>query len=181
MNSFILYYSNMNKKSLPAKPDALAMARIAHKRVTGHELGDIQINVLIRLSYGRMIDALNRKLAPYQLNHVGYLAMMTLFSSPDNHANPSDLCINIGENKANVTRICDDLVAKGFLHRVTNTEDRRRVDLSLTSDGIALLEEIVPKLRQHVARLFGTFSKEEKDTFKRLLNKLNQALDSFTA
>lgn len=166
----------MNNHTDPISHDALSIAAAAHKRVAGGELGDIRINIMIRMCHGHMVDALNRRLAPYQLNHVGYLAMMTLFSTPDNHANPTDLCVAIGETKGNMTRICDDLVAKGLLHRVPNDEDRRRVDLSLTPAGVALLEEIVPKLRQQAALLFGIFSDEEKDTLTRLLGKLTQAL-----
>ena len=39
-------------------------AQVAHKRATGEELGDPQINILIRTGYDGMIPVLDRALSP---------------------------------------------------------------------------------------------------------------------
>lgn len=147
----------------------------AHRRVASAMPGDTTINILIRLNHGLVMDWLNRHLAPYDISNVCYFAMVMLHSTPHNSANPSDLCRATGETRGNMTRICDELVEKGLIQRITNPEDRRRVDLSLTDAGIALLREVVPKLRKEIAGVYRGFSEDEKNTLVGLLVKLNQA------
>jgi MarR family transcriptional repressor of emrRAB len=117
-------------------------------------------------------------LAPYQLSNIGYFAMMMLYSTPDNLANPSEICKVTGETRGNMTRICDDLVEKDLMRRVTSPDDRRRVNLSLTDKGISLLQTIVPEIRAGVKGLFSSFSETEKANLVKLLLKLNAALES---
>jgi len=76
-----------------------------------------------------------------------------------------------------MTRICDELVDKGLMRRVTNQEDRRRVDLSLTDEGVALLKTAVPELRKKTHVMMSIFSEAEKATLVDLLTRLNQKLE----
>jgi MarR family transcriptional repressor of emrRAB len=150
----------------------------AHERAAGEALGDIRISILIRHNNGLMMDLLNRNLAPYKLSSVSYFAMMMLFSRANNLANPSELCDATGETRGNMTRICDELVDKGLMRRVTNMEDRRRVDLSLTDEGMTLLQTAVPALRAKAKTVFDSFSEEEKSTLFGLLLRLKDVLES---
>ena len=130
----------MNKIKRLKQSETEAIVARTHRRISGVALGDVKIGVLIKQSHELIMDDLNNRLAPYGLSHVAYFAMNTLYSITDNLANPSELCAITGETRANMTRICDDLVEKALMRRVTNLEDRRRVDLSLTDEGIALLK-----------------------------------------
>jgi len=156
--------------------DATAFAAVAHERAVGEKLGDIQINILIKMNHGLMFELLGRTLAPYGISAAGYIAMMAIYGSADNLVNPSVLSDATGETRGNMTRICDDLVNHGFMRRVPNLEDRRRVDLSLTEEGMALLRTVVPILRQGAASVFEVFSDKEKATLVSLLTRLHQAL-----
>jgi MarR family transcriptional repressor of emrRAB len=167
----------MNKKIPSGTPDSLEAVARAHKRVASATLGDAHINILIRLNYGMVMDLLNHHLAQFNLSNVGYFAMMMLYSTSDNLANPSELCRMTGETRGNMTRICDELVGKGLMRRITNPEDRRRVDLSLSEEGIALLGKAVPVLRKAVASVYRHFSDEEKSTLASLLGKLHRSLE----
>ena len=167
----------MNKIKRLKQSETEDIVTRAHHRVTGAPLGDVRVPILIRQSHGLIMDGLNTRLAPYGLSHVAYFAMNMLHSTSDNLANPSDLCVITGETRANMTRICDDLVEKGLMHRVPNLEDRRRVDLSLTEKGIALLKTIVPELRKKTQTMMKVFSEEEKATLIALLTRLNQSLE----
>jgi MarR family transcriptional regulator, negative regulator of the multidrug operon emrRAB len=151
-----------------------AVAR-AHRRAASVSLGDTSIGILIRLNHASVMDWLNRHLAPFGVSNVCYFTMVMLHSTPNNLANPSDLCRSTGETRGNMTRICDELVEKGLIQRITNAEDRRRVDLSLTDEGIALLRQIIPKLRKEISAVYKPFTEDEKNTLVGLLIKLNQA------
>ncbi len=168
----------MNSKKRMHQSEIENLVEIAHQKASGTGLGDVRINILIKHNNSLMLDLLNLRLAPYGLSSVGYFVMMQLHSTHNNLANPSDLCVRNGETRANMTRICDDLTNKGLMKRVTNMEDRRRVDLSLTDEGIALLQTVVPALRKDVDALFSVFSEEEKATLVALLVKLNQKLEA---
>ena len=103
--------------------------------------------------------------------------MMVLYSRPENLANPSELSDATGETRGNMTRICDELVDKGLVRRVPNAEDRRRVDLSLTDAGMALLNAVAPQLRQNADDFYKrTFTKSEKATLQQLLAQFSAAL-----
>lgn len=168
MNSHIPYKLSDKEKTVAC----------AHMRAAGVTLGDVRTCVLIRHTNGLIAYLLNHLLAPYRLTGVGYFAMMMLRSTPDNLANPSDLCMVTGETRANMTRICDDLVDKGLLQRVPNPNDRRRVDLSLSAAGVALLETVVPMVRDRADSMFDIFSEEERASLHNLLLRLNQKLES---
>ena len=168
----------MNSSTTNLSARALASAELAHQRATGgNGLGDIAIYIQIRACHAMMNERLARMLAPYQLSNVGYFAMMMLYSRPENLANPSELCDATGETRGNMTRICDELVEKGWMQRVPNPDDRRRVDLSLSKSGMKLLNDIVPKLGQKSADFYKTnFSKAEKATLQQLLGQFAEAL-----
>ena len=168
----------MNKQSRNPASVALGGADLAHRKAAGKGLGDIQISILIRLNYFLMNDLLDQELAPHGLTSASYIALMSLYGMPGHTANPSNLCVTTGETRANMTRICDELAAKGWIRRVPSEEDRRRIDLFLTEQGVALLNKTVPLLRDRVDVLFSNFSASEKANLATLLTKLNQTMES---
>jgi MarR family transcriptional repressor of emrRAB len=168
----------MNSQKHVTHSEMEAVVARAHERATGATLGDIKINVLIKHTNLLLLDLLGKGVAPYDLSCVGYIVLIMLYSTPENLANPSDLCVATGETRGNMTRICDDLVDKGFILRVTNPEDRRRVDISLTEKGTALLDTVVPVLRKRAESNFSIFNDDEKNVLISLLSRLNQSLES---
>jgi MarR family transcriptional repressor of emrRAB len=167
----------MNSPERNRSTRAMASAERAHSRATGGGLGDIAIYIQMRACNVMMVERLNRILEPHGLTSVGYITMMSLFSRSENLANPSELCEITGETRGNMTRICDELVDKGWMRRVPNPEDRRRVDLSLTESGMALLKLVAPQLRQNAEDFYKrTFNKAEKATLQQLLTQFSEAL-----
>ena len=157
----------------------MAAAERAHLRATGGGLGDIAIYILVRSCNVMMSERLGNLLAPHDLTGLGYITMMALYSRAENLANPSELSEATGETRGNMTRICDELVDKGWMRRVPNADDRRRVDLSLTDSGMALLNELAPQLRQNADDFYKrSFTKAEKTTLLHLLTKFSEALAS---
>ncbi len=135
----------------------------AHQRAVGEPLGDL----------------LDMALEPYGISGVAYVAMMTLFSTPENCCNPSDICMATGEGRSNMTRITDELVKKGLIKRVASEEDRRRIDLSLTEAGIELLRVVVPEVRERNKTIFSALTPEAKLSFEAELIKVKNALEEY--
>jgi MarR family transcriptional repressor of emrRAB len=169
----------MNNPERNRSVQSMAAAERAHERATGGGVGDIAIYILMRSCNVMMTERLGRLLEPHGLTSLGYITMMALYSRPENLANPSELSDVTGETRGNMTRICDDLVDKGWMRRVPNPEDRRRVDLSLTESGMALLNSVAPQLRRNADDFYKrTFNKAEKATLQQLLTQFAAALSA---
>ena len=63
------------------------------------------------------------------------------------------------------------------MRRTSGENDRRRVHLSVTDQGLSVLEEILPKLWQGTATLWGIFTAEEQAQMNRLLRNLLARLE----
>jgi DNA-binding MarR family transcriptional regulator len=88
---------------------------------------------------------------------------------------PFELSKLLGIDTGLMTRMLDKLEAKGLLERSRSVEDRRVVNLALTSKGeevAARIPEIAPEVLN--ARL-KNFSKAEFEELRRLLNKFIEA------
>jgi MarR family transcriptional repressor of emrRAB len=168
----------MNNTSDVKYEDIQQCVSEAHQRLAGEALGDIGINILIKHSARLITDLLNRELKEYGLSYSSYVALMNLASATDNQVNPSVLCQRTGETRANMTRICDELVDLGLIRRIANSEDRRRVDLSLSDAGLDLLKIVVPRLRSHSTRFFSNFDESEKAVLKSSLAKVVAVLEA---
>ena len=152
---------------------------LAHQRSVGAPLSrEVRMTLLVKHNAWLLSDLLNRTVEPFGISGVAYVALMTLQSTPENLANPSELCTATGETRSNMTRITDELVAKGLIKRVANEADRRRIDLSLSEQGMQLLRQVVPVLREEMQAVFAGFNDDTKTAFESELLKLKQVLES---
>lgn len=75
-------------------------------------------------------------------------------------------------SSGNMTLVVDNLAKHGLVHRQRCPEDRRRVDVTLTEAGRALLEGIWPEHLAGVVAAFGVLTPEERDQLAALCRKL---------
>lgn len=179
INSFVMYYIGMNNQTRLTHTEKEQRVERAHRHAVGEPLGDVRLAILIKHNAWLLSDLLNKVLEPFGISSVGYIAMMTLQGTQENLANPSDICMATGETRSNMTRIVDELVQKGLIKRITNEEDRRRVDLSLTEAGKELLRTVVPMIRKGNEAIFSVFSPEAKAVFEADMLKLKNALEAY--
>ena len=74
------------------------------------------------------------------------------------------------------TRIADLLVDRGFIQRLTDSEDRRVVRISLTNTGKELYKAIDKYTRQRLQQILSTLTYEEKTILLTLVSKLLSGL-----
>ncbi len=74
------------------------------------------------------------------------------------------------KDQANITRSIDRLEKKGFLNRVSNSNDRRIINLFPTQKAKELVEKIVPISNEYNKQLCQGLSKNESEELLRLLN-----------
>jgi len=97
-----------------------------------------------------------------------------------NRAHTYNLCevqermLNRTENS---TRLVEKLRKRGLVSRQTNEEDRRRVDIAITPQGLNLLAEMDEPVEEMNRRTAKALTGEEAQTLTRLLERLRDRLD----
>lgn len=137
--------------------------------------------ILTRLNYHiakSLREVTNQLLKPFNLSYVSFSALMMLFASPNSVINPSKLCDVTGETRTNMTRITDELAARGLIKRHASAEDRRRVVLLLTPKAENLLKKILPLLWEKQTEIYAKFSADEKKILESLLKRQLGAIET---
>ncbi len=77
----------------------------------------------------------------------------------------------IAYDRATLGKVVDRLVEKGLVERRVSSADRRAREVSLTREGEALLERILPVVRAAQPGILTGLTKAEQETFVALLQK----------
>ncbi|MCD9086874.1 MarR family transcriptional regulator [Stenotrophomonas sp. SY1] len=137
--------------------------------------------VLVRLIkglYKTVHDHANAVLRDYDLSHAEYNALMMLYGTPDRPLSPSELADAATEKSANITRLSDQLHGKGLIERIPHAEDRRKLELRLTADGVALVERLLPDMSRLLRQQVQGLSEPEQHRLEQLLKKMLDSVDA---
>ncbi len=134
---------------------------------------------------GRDLNTLlERGLKPAGLAETEFRLLMALCSRGGN-AFAGDVCAALAQSPANLTRISDTLVERGFISRSPDLEDRRRMLLVLQPAGEKLVRALIPRIGPEIGAVFADFTAAEKEqllgSFKRLMasiDAMNASADS---
>jgi len=128
------------------------------------------VGYLVKRAHGLSLDSLEPGLAEHGLTFTQYAVLMAL---RDGIAlNPKDICIKLRHDSGALTRVLDQLEARGLVERSRSAEDRRAIELHLTVQGRAALKTVVPSVVDCINGAIKDFSHAEVDELLRLLNKL---------
>jgi DNA-binding MarR family transcriptional regulator len=134
------------------------------------------IGYLIKRAHSLMLDVLEPVLEKHGFTFVQYVILSWL---RDGIAlNPRDICFQFRHNSGALTRVIDQLAARGLLERIRRDRDRRKVELQLTAGGRETIEILIPLVVQKLNLALADFSSAEVQEFLRLLIKLNTTLQS---
>ncbi len=137
--------------------------------------------VLVRLIkglYKTVHDHANAVLRDFDLSHAEYNALMMLYGTPDRPLSPSELAGAATEKSANITRLSDQLSAKGLIERIPHAEDRRKLELRLTADGVACVERLLPSMSELLRMQVQGLSEAEQHRLEKLLKKMLDSVDA---
>lgn len=118
----------------------------------------------------------NVLLKPYGLNFTTHNALMMIYGSPRARIRTSELAAATSEKATNITRISDELVAKGLVARKPNAQDRRVIELHLTEQGRALIERLQARSWQLLERWYAPLDQKQRDTLQQLLGMQIKAM-----
>lgn len=158
----------MNKSFLPLEE---AIDRV-EKRFPGVPRQEVLLTRLSLHLQQRLACFLNETLKPWGINETVWISLLAMYSCPDGSINPSELSDMLDSSRTNATRISDEMVRKGWVERIACPEDRRKIVLRLTAEGIAFIEGLLPVSREAQKRLWSDFDPAEKQEMERLMRKL---------
>ena len=132
---------------------------------------DNSIGYLISKVRLELYSQVDRELAPHDMTTAQFSIMAHLAYEIADSA--SSLCSGMSYDPGAMTRMVDRLEAKGFVRRVREKEDRRKVRLELTKEGREAFPEMKARVVEVLNRMLKGFSKGEasqlQDFLKRML------------
>jgi DNA-binding MarR family transcriptional regulator len=136
------------------------------------------IGYLTKRAHSLMLDVLEPLLEERGFSFIQYVILAWLREGLA--VNPKDICSQYRHNSGALTRVIDQLAARGFLERVRRDRDRRKVELQLTPAGREAVERLIPLVVEKLNLALADFSSAEVQEFHRLLIKFNTSLQSST-
>lgn len=157
-----------------------SLNRLKH-RVPELPITQILTSRMLVLLGRELSNSLDQRLRPYGLTEIEFRTLMNVYSMQGAPMYPGELCTNLGNSPANITRITDNLVERGLLSRVADETDRRRLLLTLTPAGEQLAQDVLPVMLSSVRASYQEFSAAELEQLLGCLRQLAQLLDAAAA
>ena len=132
------------------------------------------VGYLLKRSHALLRDVSEPALAARGFTFIQYIILVWIRDGIA--VNPKDICFEYRHNSGALTRVIDQLADRGLLERVRGVEDRRKVDLRLTSAGRKAVESLIPFMVDTLNTALGDFSGSEVRELVRLLHKFNANL-----
>lgn len=136
---------------------------------------------LLRMTYQiqkNMRDLTNAALKAHDLVDASYMVLAVLYGSDDETSNASTLGLACHEKPANLTRVCNDLEARGLISRGTRPGDRRSVMISLTEPGRDLIAAVLPAVWHNTTVAYDGFTPAELQQLEQMFTRQLRNLDN---
>ena len=135
---------------------------------------DLASKTLINLHYtSRLIEEkFNALLKEHDLSNPQFNVLRILRGQKGKPASLACIQERMIDRNSNTTRLVDKLIVKNLVKRQTCPENRRKVEIEITPDGLDLLKELDPITKNFNALTLENFNTEALETLNNLLNKL---------
>jgi DNA-binding MarR family transcriptional regulator len=123
-------------------------------------------------TYDRLRRLEDELFSQYELTPQQYNALRLLRGEHPGSLPTLALAARLVSHAPDITRLLDRLVGRGLIRRQRPTENRRQVQVSITSDGLALLKKLDKLVRKCHEEQLGHLSADE---LRRLIHLLEAA------
>lgn len=119
-------------------------------------------------------DHLSEALKPYKLSIAQFNVLRILRGQKGKPASLS--CVNekMIHKMSNTTRLIDKLLKKGLVDRIICPKNRRQIELTITSEGLDLLQELDLVITRTESKLMSRLEGKEIDALIELLRELKK-------
>lgn len=119
-------------------------------------------------------DNIQEVLKPYDLSMQQFNVLRILRGQKGVPANLSDIQERMISKMSNTTRLVDKLIQKKYVNRIICPNNRRKVEITITKDGLEILKVIDPLIDLREKEMTNKLSKDELAMLTTLLLKLKQ-------
>lgn len=134
------------------------------------------VGYLMRMCSNRVLPQMEALFADAELTFSQWTTLVALHDGRIKTA--GDLAHNICHDAGSLTRLIDEMLARGLVNRDRSETDRRVVTLSLTARGRALVEQLAPRVMHFWNGLLSGFTHAEIDSLIGLLTRLVMAAEA---
>lgn len=138
-------------------------------------VGPLPINkrILLNILYIQTAfkEDLNEILKFHNLSKEQYDVLVLLRNLNGKCANMYMIQERMASKRSNTTRLIDKLLHNELVTREECSENRRKIDITITRKGIALLEKVAPKVLAYETKLADNLTSDEKESLNILLEK----------
>ncbi|MBX3006461.1 MAG: MarR family transcriptional regulator [Melioribacteraceae bacterium] len=134
-----------------------------------NEYHKLAVNIIF--THGWLIEYQNSLLKKYKVTGAQYNILRILRGQHPNPASVNLLKERMLDKMSDASRLVDRLISKGLVDRKICMEDRRRVEVKITPEGLSLLKKIDEHNEEFDNNLVK-LSEQETKTLNDLLDKL---------
>lgn len=118
-----------------------------------------------------LAENFNELLKPYDLSPEQFNVLRILRGQKGKPANMCVIQERMLARTSNTTRLVDKLLLKGLVTREVCSQNRRKMDISITDKGLKLLNELDPKVEENELKYCNNLNAEELEQLNILLEK----------
>lgn len=125
----------------------------------------------LSLVNNKINEAIALVLRPFELSVQQFNVLRILRGQQGKPANLSTINERMVTKMSNTTRLVDKLILKDFVARKVCPNNRRKVEITITKNGLALLDQLDGTFIESEKHIVKNFSKSELKDLNRLLDK----------
>ena len=121
----------------------------------------------------KIVEELSYVLKPYDISIQQFNVLRILRGQRGVAANLSTVQDRMVNKMSNTTRLIDKLINKKYVKRYACKQNRRKIELFITSDGLSILNKLDLEIDKAEAFVAKNLSTDEQDKLNNLLKLIN--------
>lgn len=125
----------------------------------------------IMYTQNMLSEQFNEVLKPYELSPEQFNVLRILRGAKGQPLNMFEIQERMIAKTSNTTRLVDKLLLKELVNRDICSGNRRKMEITITQNGLGLLKELDPKIDEYDRKFAGNLSAAELEQLNLLLEK----------
>ncbi len=132
----------------------------------------LSLGILVTANY--IDDKVADALKPFDISIPQFNVLRILRGQKGKPANLSTIQERMVSKMSNTTRLVDKLISKGFAKRIICESNRRKVEISITENGLEILKEIDPVIDAVETKMTENLTEENIEYITNCLNEIRK-------
>ncbi len=157
-------------------PEALAAVEAAARGEDVHFDSETSVGYLLRDTYRAFTKVLQARISAHGVTIGQWYFLRVLWD--EDGLTQRELSLRVGMMEPTTVTALNGMEKRGYVRRVRNTEDKRKVNIYLTETGQALRNVLLPQAIDVNIRSVAGVSLDDVETVRRTLHAMKRNLDA---